>query len=285
MRIFVLGSGSSGNCLVVQADGERLVLEAGMGPLRARARMQGLGADLISARVPLGILVTHEHADHSAHAVPLARALKAPLMVHERMRLPARPSEPTRRRPVEARPYTPGRPFGLGPFLVEALPVPHDAPHVALRVTAGSQCFALVTDVGRITRDLRRFLESCDLVLLEANYCPMLLEGGPYPPHLKRRVAGPLGHLANAQAADLAASLEDSRVSRVVLVHLSRANNTPERALESVTSSVRRLSVEVLPHGASRAFDVRRKPGARGEQLAFGFGSAHGNVLRGSGHG
>jgi phosphoribosyl 1,2-cyclic phosphodiesterase len=265
MRIFVLGSGSSGNCLVVEAEGERLVVEAGMGKARAQARMHFLGADLVTARAPLCVLVTHEHGDHAGHAVPLARTLKTALIAHDRM------PPPSRR--FEVRRYTPGRPVHLGPFVVEALPVPHDAPHVALRISAGSHRFALATDLGRATRELRTFLAACDLVLLEANYCPALLESGPYPPHLKRRVAGPLGHLANAQAAQLAASLEDTRVSRLVLVHLSQANNTPERAMETVASKVRRLPIEVLPNGASRAFDVRRRPGSCAEQLAFGFGS------------
>jgi phosphoribosyl 1,2-cyclic phosphodiesterase len=278
MRIFVLGSGSTGNCLVVQAEGERLVMEAGMGPTRARMRMQSLGDDLLAARRPLGILVTHAHADHSAHAAPLARALGAPLIVHEHIPLPARP--------IEVRPYLPGRAFGVGPFLVESVPVPHDAPHVAVRVTVGPHRFALATDVGRSTRALRAFLAPCDLVLLEANYCPALLESGAYPAHLKRRVAGPLGHLSNEQAADLAASLEGTRVSHVVLLHLSRANNTPERAFDSVASKLRSLSVEVLPHGASRSFEVgrKRKPGTLAEQLSFGFGRAQGDVLRGWRH-
>lgn len=276
MRIFVLGSGSGGNCLVVEAEGERLVVEAGMSAVRAQSRMRTLGADLLMPRAPLGVLVTHEHGDHARHAVPLARALKTPLIAHGRM------PPPSRR--VELRPYAPGRPFGLGPFLIEALPVPHDAPHVALRISAGADRLAIATDLGRVPRELRAFLAGCDLVLLEANYCPALLESGPYPSHLKRRVAGPLGHLANAQAAQLAASLEDTRVARLVLVHLSQANNTPDRAIETVASRVRRLSVEALPSGAARAFDVRRKPGSRAEQLTFGFGSALGDMLRGSSH-
>jgi phosphoribosyl 1,2-cyclic phosphodiesterase len=276
MRIFVLGSGSSGNCLVVQAEGERLVVEAGMGATSAQTRMQSLGADLFTSPAPLGILVTHAHADHSAHAGPLAGALRAPLIAHEHIPLPTRP--------IEVRPYAPRRAFGIGPFLVESLPVPHDAPHVAVRVTAGPHRFALATDLGHSSRELRAFLAACDLVFLEANYCPSLLETGPYPSHLKRRVAGPLGHLANEQTAELAASLEGTRVSHVVLVHLSRANNTPQRALDSVASRLRRLAVEVLPHGVSRTFDVCRKPGTGAEQLAFGFGCGHGDVLRGWRH-
>ncbi len=266
MRIFVLGSGSSGNCLVVEAEGERLLVDAGMGPTRAAKRMRALGADLVTSRPPLGLFVTHDHGDHAAHALPLARALRMPILAHSGVAL-----ERARSR-VEVRSYVPGRGLPLGPFVVEALPVPHDAPQVALRISAGRRRFAIATDLGRATRDLGAFLRGCDLVLLESNYCPTLLESGPYPPHLKRRVGGPLGHLANEQTADLAASLEDTRVSRLVLVHLSRTNNTPERAREIVASRVRRLALEVLPHGEVRRFDVDGRGFASGgEQLAFGF--------------
>jgi phosphoribosyl 1,2-cyclic phosphodiesterase len=271
VRVFVLGSGSSGNCLVVEAEGERLLVDAGMGPARAQARMRELGADLITSHAPLGVLVTHDHGDHAAHALPLARALRAPLIAHERAAL-----EPARHR-LEVRAYVPGRPLTLGPFVVEALPVPHDAPQVAVRVAAGPYRFAVATDLGHSTRDLRAFLGGCDLVLLESNYCGTLLENGPYPPHLKRRVGGPLGHLANEQAAELAAALENTRVTRLVLVHVSRTNNWPERAFEVVATRAPRLDLEVLPDGVSRRFDmmggnVIRGTKRRAEQLAFGFG-------------
>ena len=266
MQVFVLGSGSSGNCLVVEAEGERLVLEAGMGPVRAAARMQGLGAELLTPRAPLGLFVTHDHGDHAGHAVPIARALRAPLHVHDGIVAPRARSR------LEVRSYVPGRPVALGPFLVEALPIPHDAPHVALRVTAAGRRFALATDVGHATRELRAFLAGCDLVLLESNYCPGLLDAGPYPLHLKRRVGGPLGHLANEQAADLARSLRDTRVAQLVLVHLSRTNNTPARALEVVASRAHGLAVEVLPHGAARRLAVTSSgSSAAAEQLPLAF--------------
>jgi phosphoribosyl 1,2-cyclic phosphodiesterase len=266
VRVFVLGSGSSGNCLVVEAEGERLVLDAGMGPTRATVRMRGLGAELLTARAPLGLFVTHEHGDHAAHAVPIARALQAPLHVHEGI------TAPRVRSRLEVRTYAPGRPVPLGPFVVDALPIPHDAKHVALRVSAAGRRFALVTDLGHATRELRAFLAGCDLVLLESNYCPGLLETGPYPPRLKHRVAGPLGHLSNDQAGDVARSLQDTRVARVVLVHLSGSNNTPERALEVVASRAHRLAVEALPHAEARRFDVVAGAGsAAAEQLPLAF--------------
>lgn len=229
--------------------------------------MRSLGADLVTSRAPLGLFVTHDHGDHAAHALPLARALRAPIFAHDAAVL-----DRVRRR-LEVRRYIPGRPVAVGPFVVEALPIPHDAPQVALRVSAGDLRFAIVTDAGHVTRELRALVAGCDLVFLEANHCRRLLETGLYPPHLKRRVAGPLGHLANEQAAELAQSLEDTRVSRLVLVHLSRTNNTPDRARDAVVSRVKRLSVEALPHAEPRSFDVsdgQLRPCPE-EQLAFGF--------------
>ncbi|MCL2450666.1 MAG: hypothetical protein FWD17_17090, partial [Polyangiaceae bacterium] len=133
----------------------------------------------------------------------------------------------------------------------------------------GGRRVAIATDIGHPTRELRAFLAACDLVMLESNFCPRMLELGPYPPRLRARVAGPLGHLANEQAADLARSLEDTRVSRLLLIHLSRTNNTPDRALDVVSSAVRRLPVQVLAHGMPHRVEVTG--GAYGEQLAFGF--------------
>ena len=266
VRIFVLGSGSSGNCLVVEAEGERILIDAGMGPTRAVAKMRELGADLVTSRAPLGLFVTHDHGDHAAHALQLARALRAPLFAHEGVLL----DRARRRREVSS--YAPGRSVRLGPFCVEALAIPHDAPHVALRVSAGARRFAIATDLGHVTRELRALLAGCDLVMLEANYCPGLLESGPYPPRLKQRVGGALGHLANEQAAALAATLEDTRVSRLVLAHLSRTNNSPERALAAVGSRLRRLPVEALVHGEPRRLDVPESARlVHAEQLGFAF--------------
>jgi len=266
VRIFVLGSGSSGNCLIVEVDGERLVIDAGIGPMRATERMRALGSEFITSRAPHGVFVTHDHGDHSSHALPLARCLRAPIYAHKGVAL-----DRARRR-VDVRPYEPGVPVIAGPFQVEALHIPHDAPQVALRVTAGDRRFAIATDLGHPTPALRSMLAGCDLVMLESNHCPHLLEHGPYPPRLKQRVAGHLGHLANEQAAALAATLENTRVSDLVLSHISRTNNTPERALAVVGARLQRVRVQALPNGTARRLDVvQGNRLAAAEQLGFGF--------------
>jgi phosphoribosyl 1,2-cyclic phosphodiesterase len=263
MRVLVLGSGSSGNCLVVEAEGERLVIDAGMGPTRATERMRLLGADLVTSRAPLGLFVTHDHGDHSAHAMQLARALRMPIWTHDGVKFDR--ARAKARKQVDIRSYVPGQPVTVGPFVVDTLPLPHDAPQVALRVGVGGASgrrFAIATDLGHAPRGLSAMLASSDLAMLEANYCPRMLETGPYPLHLKRRVGGAMGHLANEDAAEVAAGLEGTRLARLVLVHLSRTNNTPERALAVVAGRVKRLAVEVLPHGMARGFEVVAGAGA-----------------------
>ena len=285
MRIWLLSSGSSGNAAIVQAgpdieggagDGARtgtgrLLIDAGLGPRALASRMRALGTDLFPRGVD-GIVITHQHGDHIAHLEPLARALRAPIFLHEGI------SAPRVRARFDVRSYVAGKSFTVGAFEVASMPVPHDAPQVALRIgIAGTGArglrFGWVTDLGHVPEGLDRFLGASDEVLLEANYCPDMMRDGPYPPHLKRRVTGPLGHLANADAGLLAHALSRTRVRRLWLGHLSRVNNDPARALSVVRGFAPGLEVEVLPHGEPRVLDVRPgKQSGFGEQMGLPFG-------------
>jgi phosphoribosyl 1,2-cyclic phosphodiesterase len=268
MRVWLFSSGSSGNAAIVEAAGGRLLVDAGLGPKTIAARMRSLGGELFPRGVD-AVVVTHQHGDHIAHLEPLARALRVPLFLHRGIRA----SRVQQR--YEVRPYATGGGFTVGPFHVESYPIPHDAPQVALRVSAGGASFGLATDLGHVPRGLAEFLGACDEVLLEANYCPDMMREGPYPPNLQRRVTGDFGHLANEQTAVLAAALVSTRVRKLWLGHLSKINNTPERALAGVRAMVRDLPVEVIPHGESKVLDVRPAP-ARGwrkpVQMALPFG-------------
>jgi phosphoribosyl 1,2-cyclic phosphodiesterase len=268
MRIFVLGSGSSGNCAVIEAEGERVVLDAGMNPTVAAARMRELGAELVTRKPALAVVVSHDHGDHSSHAGPLARALSAPLFVQRGME-----NQIARAKQVEVRTYAPGQTLFVGPFVIDSLLVPHDAPQVALRVSTGAHAFAIATDLGHVSPTLVPFLGACDVALVESNYCSELLEWSSYPPRLKQRVRGLLGHLSNAQTADLAAALARTRtrLRRLVLGHLSLSNNTPERALATVAPRCPDLPVDVVPHGVARLLTVDATSPTVGAQLALPF--------------
>jgi phosphoribosyl 1,2-cyclic phosphodiesterase len=275
VRIFVLGSGSSGNAVIVEEGDDRVLIDCGMGPKQAVMRMRELGADLFPRGVS-AIVITHDHHDHIAHLESHARALKVPVYLHRGIA-----AQRVRHR-FEVRDFEARAPFTVGCFTVEALVVPHDAAQVALRVATRHEAFGHVTDLGHVPRDLAPFLGECDMALIEANYCPELLHFGPYPPRLKRRVSGGYGHLANHEAGALAASLVGTRVRKVLLGHVSRANNSPQRALAVVEDAVKaaskryegRVSVELVDHGIPARFDFAGLPprGAqRPTQLAFGF--------------
>jgi phosphoribosyl 1,2-cyclic phosphodiesterase len=259
VRILVLGSGSSGNAAIVEADGVRLLIDAGLGPRKMTERMRALGVDLFPRSVD-GIIVTHHHNDHAAHLEPMARACRAPIFLHRGI------DAPRVRAKYNVIRYDTRVPFTLeregvdgaprGTLAIEAMAVPHDAPQVAIRVSSRTHAFGIATDLGRVPRDLPSFLGSCDAVLVEANHCPELLRWGPYPPRLRARVTGGLGHLANEETAELARALLGTRVKRLFLGHISRANNTPERALDVVTRRTGKLDVRVVLHGVPQVLTV-----------------------------
>jgi phosphoribosyl 1,2-cyclic phosphodiesterase len=269
MRVLVLSSGSSGNALLlVASDGARVLVDAGLGPRVLGTRLRELGVDLFPRGVD-GIVVTHHHGDHIAQLEPLARALKAPIFLHRGI------AATSARKRWEVREYDSVTPATVAGFELRAMVVPHDAPQVALALTASDGArFGVATDLGHVPAPLASFLGACDAALLEANYCPRMLADGPYPPRLKQRIGGGFGHLANEQTAELAARMVGMRLGDLYLGHLSRTNNTPERALAAVAPRARGIAVHVVPHGVSRAIDVKRGAlgPARGEQLALALG-------------
>jgi phosphoribosyl 1,2-cyclic phosphodiesterase len=263
VRVFVLGSGSEGNSTMIEAGGTRLLVDAGFGPRSSARRLAALGVELAPRGLD-AIVVTHQHGDHIGHLESLARAFRCPLFLHagiEAKRVRAR---------FEVRGYDPKVGFSVGALAIDAVTVPHDAPQIALRITArggGGESFGIATDVGAPTRELVRLFSGCDAALLEANHCRELLDMGPYPPRLKKRVSGGLGHLGNHETAEIAERLVGTRMKRLLLGHMSRTNNTPERALAAIRPRARGMELTVLGHCVPMAIRVT----ARGQlDLPFG---------------
>lgn len=243
MRVVVLASGSSGNAVVVEA-GVRLLVDAGLGPRALERALTASGLD--PSRRFDGIVATHEHGDHFGGAEKLARMLGCPVWLHEGI-VAAR-----LRRRADVRGFAPGEPFVVGDLSISACEVPHDAPQVALRVESGEWSFAYATDVGHVTPALEDLLGASDAAIVEANHAVDLLRTGPYPPHLKQRIASGRGHLNNDDVARLAASLAGSRLASLLLGHVSRANNTPERALATVRAKAGAIAVDLVEQGEVR---------------------------------
>ncbi|MEW6252823.1 MAG: MBL fold metallo-hydrolase [Planctomycetota bacterium] len=226
MRTCALQSGSNGNAIYVEADGVRLLFDAGISGRLAARRLAEHGRDL---RTVQALILSHGHSDHTCSAGVLHRRLKAPLYATPgtRRALRTRPG-----RPDGVCEFQPGDVLRFGAVRVYTLPTPHDAVDaVAFIVETAGKRLGIFTDLGHPTDALRHALAGLDAAYLESNYDPRMLAEGSYPPELKRRIRGDGGHLANEEAALLLKSCGLFRPRWVALAHLSAQNNTPELAL------------------------------------------------------
>ena len=245
MRLCVLSSGSSGNCLWAEAGGARVLVDAGLSARETARRCESAALRLSDLTA---ILLTHEHADHSGGAGVLARKLGIPVYATRGTLAALRDSPPDELlRIVE-----PGRPLRLGESLW-ATPIrgAHDSAELVVysleeRCPDGALArAAVITDVGHAPPAFCEALAGHDALILEMNHDVKRLLEGPYPWSLKQRVRSPLGHLSNAQGAALLASTLHAGLRHVVLAHLSAENNTPDLAL--------RAAAAVLEQAGSRA--------------------------------
>jgi phosphoribosyl 1,2-cyclic phosphodiesterase len=102
----------------------------------------------------------------------------------------------------------------------------------------GARRLGVLTDAGCATAHIEASLSGCDALVLECNYDPDLLEGGPYPPSLKARIAGRLGHLDNRTSGGILAALDRGRLRHVIAAHLSQTNNTPALARAALAAAL-----------------------------------------------
>lgn len=235
LRLAVLGSGSGGNAVVVDSCGRRLLLDAGFSCRELERRLRAVGVEPGSASA---VLLTHEHGDHGRGAPRFADRHRIPLLATRGTLDGIRFG---RHRPL-VRTIAAGVRTPLAGFVVEPFRVSHDAREPVGLVVEDplGRRIALIADLGSLSRLAWRRLADLDLVLLEANHDPEMLERGPYPWPLKRRVAGRRGHLSNRDAAIGLRRLVGDRLRWVVPYHLSRTNNTPRLAAAALGEALDR---------------------------------------------
>ena len=241
MRVVALASGSTGNSTLLQYEGGSLLVDAGISARRVRTMLRAEGTELSDLTA---ILITHDHSDHISglqvllrqcacpvYAMPgTARTLRAILREHESRFQSAPPDG-----------------FSLSEAQITPIPTMHDASEsCGWRVQTPEGIFGLCTDLGVVTEDVIEGLCGADLALIESNHDVDMLLHGPYPPYLKRRIRSEFGHLSNEDAADLAVTLCANGTRSLILGHISRHNNTPAMALQTVSAALKEALPELL---------------------------------------
>ena len=238
IRIVSLYSGSTGNSFLIGTSGKYILIDAGKSAKRLCEALSEAG---VAPTEIAAVFITHEHNDHiSALDVYLK---KHPVPVHVLRECAPKLAE---RQAVESCLYVHAPRYSecVCGMKITAFSTPHDS-----RASTGYLIeiprengellrVGYATDVGYVSGEIEQALTGCYAVILESNHDLEMLENGPYPDHLKQRIASRRGHLSNPDCAALAARLCTSGTRALMLAHLSQENNTPELAYDECVSAV-----------------------------------------------
>lgn len=233
MRVWVLGSGSRGNAILLESGDTRVLVDAGFHVRELEVRLTAVGVAPQSVRA---CVVTHEHGDHARGACAAAARWGWELHASE-----GTAGACAGMAAADVRTFEPGATFAIGGLSVRTVPVPHDAAGPVAVVATAERSGARVGvcyDLGHASDPVRVAMRELDILVLEANHDDGMLRAGPYPPSVQGRIAGRAGHLSNRAAAGLARECANSNLRHVVLAHLSEVCNDPAVATEAVTAAL-----------------------------------------------
>jgi phosphoribosyl 1,2-cyclic phosphodiesterase len=234
LAVTILGSGSAGNCALVETPMCRLLVDGGLSARQICKRLEKASVDPMSIDA---ILVTHEHIDHVGGLEVFCKKFDTPVYCN---RPTAAAIRDCRRAalPRDFQIFGTGSEFNIADVTIQTFPVTHDAEDpVGFVLRHGNASLGFCTDLGSATKLVCERLRNVGTVVIECNYDKKLLEGDirrPWP--VKQRIMSRHGHLSNEAAAELLASLTPHGLRRAILGHLSRDCNTPDLALGTVCS-------------------------------------------------
>ena len=241
LRFSPLFSGSSGNALYVGCDGAHLLVDAGVSGTRVAQSLAGIGVQPGELN---GILVTHEHIDHIRGIGVLSRKYDLPIFATQGT-WAAMSGKIGAVAEKNVRVFDPEVNFFMGPIEVVAFPTPHDAAApVGFAFALDGARLAVATDIGCVRDSWAKYVLGADAAVLESNYDPDMLDAGPYPYELKKRIRSRSGHLSNDDAGGFAVRLIEQGTRQIVLGHLSKENNFPELALKCTECALRQAGIE-----------------------------------------
>lgn len=228
-----LYSGSSGNCLFVETNNTKILIDAGVSQRKILDALASFNVDISEIDA---ILVTHEHSDHTKNLGAISQKYNIPVYINKKT-LNALTSQKDKISEENQHIFTSNKSFTLNDLDVFPFSIPHDAADpCGFNIFYKGKKLTVATDIGHIENKMINNFKDSDFILLEANYDPDILKYSRYPYQLKQRILSPIGHLSNSTAGKTLTELvlKSSNSRRAMLGHLSKENNFPELALKTV---------------------------------------------------
>ena len=222
-----LYSGSSGNCLFVETQSTKILVDCGTSGKKVCEGLSAIGKDITDIDA---ILVTHEHSDHIQSLGLISKKYDIPVYANfetwQAMQTQAQKINTSNQKTFEN-----DNDFEVGNLLIHPFSTPHDAANpCGFNIYSGKKKLSIATDLGHMDNIILENLKGSSFILLESNYDPEILRVSKYPYILKQRIAGPNGHLSNSTAGKTIGHLIPNDLQTVMLGHLSKENNFPELA-------------------------------------------------------
>ena len=239
MKAYSLFSGSSGNCFFVDGGNDKILIDCGVCARNVENALSSLG---VSIRDISAIFVTHEHIDHTKGLEVISKRHHIPTYMTEKT---ARALITDPRASLLSDLYLFDGEFSvkIGAFTVSAFFTSHDsACPVGYTVEKDGIKLGFATDTGYVTENEKKALVGCCAVLVEANHDTVMLELGPYPFDLKRRIKSDIGHLSNADCAEFCRFLCENGTKSILLGHISKENNVASLAVDTVKKAIENFS-------------------------------------------
>lgn len=231
LKFCSLYSGSTGNSLFVESDNAKILVDSGVSAKKVVDGLNSIGVDICDVDA---ILVTHEHSDHVQSLGTISKKFNIPVYANKKT-WDAMPQQMDKMSSCNIKYFNNNENFEIGDFVIHPFDIPHDAANpCGFNFLCNNEKFSIATDLGHMTSGIMDSLEGSKFLCLEANYDPEVLKCSRYPYLLKTRIAGPNGHLSNNLAGKTIAHLINCGLENVTLGHLSKENNFPELAYNTV---------------------------------------------------
>lgn len=246
MKVCVLASGSSGNCIYVGGGDTHILVDAGISCKEAERRLTEVGVDPESIQA---ICITHEHEDHISAIGVMQRKREVGLFANSATIEAINAAG--KRSGLRWNVFEAGQCFAIEGFKIEPFSVPHDAyDPVGFRISDGTSRIGIVTDMGMATGLAREKLKECDVIVIESNHDSEMLKASGRPWSLKQRIGGRHGHMSNTQACELLEEIAAARLKAVYLAHISSDCNERDLAVRKARQvldgkGLQSVSVEV----------------------------------------